>query len=142
MRRVGPCCAGKLVDADASLPLPVEAVPVTAACQLVLLAHPDGQPLMDVDVDLAELLGGVTPPKVVPPPSQPAVDRPDHEGEVLPGRVVPGELADLGADRGHGPIRGPSMQIPTTPPLPRLHHVMVKPEKVETALPRDRQVIR
>jgi len=54
MHRTSANCPGELVDADALLPLLVEAAPVVMASLLVLGTHEDDQAAVDVGVNLGK----------------------------------------------------------------------------------------
>ena len=89
---------------------------------------------MYVAVNCAELSSGVTPPKVIAPPSEDRVELLHYGIDRSAHTVSPGRVPDLTSDHGHVAIGRPLLQVIATLPFPGLHLAVMKSEEVETFL--------
>ncbi len=89
---------------------------------------------MYIAVNGAEFSSGVTPPKIVTPPSEDRVELLYYGTDRSAHTVSSGRVPDLTSDHGHAAIGWPFLQVIASPLFPGLHLAVMKPEEVETFL--------
>ena len=100
----------------------------------VLDARQLGQSFVDVAVDDAELPGRVAVAVVRRSTPQHGVEFFDNDSQLTTGMAPWGSIPDLGPDGGHGPVRGPLLQVVAALLLRELPHMEMEAQEVEPVL--------